>query len=148
MIRLYESSVKEESHAVKRSRNIRVGVAGWAISKDLADRFPADGTHLARYARRFTAVEINSSFYRPHRPATYARWAASVPSGFRFAVKLPRRITHLDRLSAPGAAPPSFLPGVGALGARLGVLLVQLPPSLAFAPDVAAGFFATLRDRF
>jgi uncharacterized protein YecE (DUF72 family) len=81
---------------------IYVGVAGWSISKEHAARFPVEGSHLERYAQVFNAVEINSSFYRPHRPQTYAPWAASVPDGFRFAVKMPREITHRRRGKARG----------------------------------------------
>jgi len=110
-------------------------------------RFPAAGTHLERYAAAFPAVEINSSFYRPHRPATYARWAASVPAEFRFAVKVPREITHRRRLIDVRELVDSFLAEVGALGEKLGPLLVQLPPSLTFAAPAAASFFATLRER-
>ena len=58
---------------------LHIGCAGWALPKAVQPAFPTEGTHLQRYATRFAAVEINSSFYRPHRPATYARWAASVP---------------------------------------------------------------------
>jgi ubiquinone/menaquinone biosynthesis C-methylase UbiE len=60
--------------------------------------FPEKGSHLARYAGRLPAVEINSSFYRRHKPATYAKWAGSVPDGFQFAVKLPKVATHERRL--------------------------------------------------
>src|SRR5579875_3870002 len=81
-----------------RSGTFRIGCAGWSLPKEHSDRFPADGTHLVRYAARFPAVEINSSFYRPHRPATYARWAASVPADFRFSVKVPKAATHERRL--------------------------------------------------
>jgi uncharacterized protein YecE (DUF72 family) len=124
-----------------------VGCAGWSLPREAQPLFPAEGTHLARYAARFPATEINSSFYRPHRPATYARWAATVPPGFRFAVKLPRTITHERRLA--DAEPPldAFLAEVGALGDALGCLLVQMPPSLAFAPAIAERFFAALRER-
>ena len=76
-----------------------VGCAGWSIPRQHAGYFPAEGSHLERYARFLPAVEINSSFYRPHKPATYARWAASVPDGFRFAVKVPKAITHERRLT-------------------------------------------------
>jgi uncharacterized protein YecE (DUF72 family) len=58
---------------------VMVGTAGWSIPPQHADRFRGEGSHLERYSQRFPAVEINSSFYRPHRPSTYARWAASVP---------------------------------------------------------------------
>src|SRR5690349_12428290 len=73
-----------------RVENVRVGCAGWSLPKEHADRFPAEGSHLERYAACFPAVEINSSFYKPHRPTTYARWAASVPPDFRFSVKVPK----------------------------------------------------------
>jgi uncharacterized protein YecE (DUF72 family) len=127
---------------------IRVGCAGWAIPAAHAARFPADGTHLARYAARLPAVEINSSFYRPHRPATYAKWAAAVPADFRFAVKVPRAATHERRLADAGDVLDRFLGEATQLGDRLGPLLVQLPPSLAFDAAVAEAFFADLRGRF
>lgn len=124
-----------------------IGTAGWSIPREHADRFPADGSHLERYARVFNAVEINSSFYRPHRTATYERWAASVPEDFRFAVKAPKAITHEQRLENASDPLERFLAEARGLGAKLGPLLVQLPPSLAFSAH-AAQFFATLRDRF
>lgn len=93
------------------------------------------------------AVEINSSFHRPHRRATYERWAASVPVDFLFAVKLPKTITHEARLVAVGAPLDRFLEESGGLGTKRGPILVQLPPSLAFDLGIAADFFALLRDR-
>ena len=73
---------------------IYVGTAGWSIPRMSAHRCPTAGTHLERYARLFHCAEINSSFYRPHAPATYAKWGASTPGEFLFAVKVPRLITH------------------------------------------------------
>ena len=81
-----------------RNDIIRIGTAGWSIPKSSAQEFDGQGTHLQRYAQCLPAVEINSSFYRPHKPETYARWAASVPAGFRFSVKIPKDITHTCRL--------------------------------------------------
>ena len=127
---------------------IRIGCAGWGIPTAQAAQFPGEGTHLARYARRFAAVEINSSFYRPHQPKTYAKWAASVPDGFRFAVKCPRAATHDLRLRGADEVVDRFASEVSALGDRLGPVLVQLPPSLAFDADVASAFFDHLRTRF
>ncbi|HEX3574988.1 MAG TPA: DUF72 domain-containing protein [Rhodopila sp.] len=127
---------------------IRIGTAGWTIPKQHAAGFPADGTHLHRYARRMHAVEINSSFYRPHQPATYARWAASVPPDFRFAVKIPREITHVRKLVSATDVLDRFLSEVAALGDRRGPLLVQLPPSLRFDPSVAGAFFDAFRAHF
>jgi uncharacterized protein YecE (DUF72 family) len=126
---------------------IRLGVAGWSIPKEHIDQFPAEGSHLDRYAARFPAVEINSSFYKAHRPTTYARWAESVPADFRFSVKVPKVATHERRLVDVDEL-DRFLTEVTQLGDRLGPLLVQLPPSLFFSADIAQGFFAALRDRF
>jgi uncharacterized protein YecE (DUF72 family) len=127
---------------------IYVGVAGWSIPKQHAGLFPSAGSHLERYAARLNAVEINSSFYRPHRPATYARWAASVPAGYRFAVKVPREITHRRRLAGATDLLGRFLGEAGELSDKLGPLLVQLPPTLKFDAAVATAFFTSLRDRF
>ena len=125
---------------------MHIGTAGWSLPRAWQGAFPSDGSHLARYAERFAGVEINSSFYRQHRRATYARWAASVPAHFRFAVKVPRAITHDQALVASDVMLEVFLEEVTALGDRLGPLLVQLPPSLTFDPDAAEEFFTTLRS--
>jgi len=93
-------------------------------------------------------VEINSSFYRPHRPATYARWADSVAEDFRFAVKVPKQITHERRLLDCEGLVDAFLSECSQLGKKLGCLLIQLPPSLAFDEAVAGAFFTALRDRY
>ncbi|HSX58644.1 MAG TPA: DUF72 domain-containing protein [Tahibacter sp.] len=124
-----------------------IGVAGWALSRDLQPQFAPGDSHLARYASRFDVVEINSSFYRPHRRATYQRWAATVPDEFRFAAKLPRTITHERRLVAATALLDAFLQEVGGLGEKLGVLLIQLPPTLAFDAPHVSTFLQAFRAR-
>jgi uncharacterized protein YecE (DUF72 family) len=127
---------------------LRIGCVGWSVRKEYAGHFPAGGSHLERYARTFNCVEIDTSFYRPHRPATYARWATSVPDDFRFAVKVPREITHFRRLKDVTEPLERFLGEAGALGEKLGPLLVQLPPSLAFDAASAGEFFEEMRKRF
>jgi uncharacterized protein YecE (DUF72 family) len=126
---------------------IRIGTAGWSIPRVAADAFPAEGSQLERYAAILNAVEINSSFYRPHRRATYERWAASVPEDFAFAVKLPKAITHEARLVAVAAPLDRFLEETGGLAAKRGPILIQLPPSLRLDASIAEDFFALLRDR-
>jgi uncharacterized protein YecE (DUF72 family) len=127
---------------------MHIGCAAWAIPKQHRNSFALEGSHLARYAQRFNAVEINSSFYRPHRRATYERWAASVPEDFTFAAKTPRQITHELRLADAEPLLDLFLGQVSGLGSKLGPLLVQLPPSLAFDPPTVRSFFTALRTRF
>jgi uncharacterized protein YecE (DUF72 family) len=127
---------------------VRIGCAGWTIPKTNAASFPQSGSHLGRYAQRFTAVEINSSFHRPHRRTTYERWSAAVPDGFAFSVKAPKEITHSLRLAHADAALDCFLEQATGLGSKLGPLLFQLPPSLAFEAQAAGSFFAGVRARF
>ena len=130
------------------ARPLLVGTAGWSIPKALSSAFASSGSTLERYASRFNAVEIDSSFYRPHQRKTYERWAASVPEGFRFAVKAPRQITHERRLLHAQALLDPFLDQIGGLGSKLGSVLFQLPPSLTFEDEMAGAFFATWRARF
>lgn len=127
---------------------IRIGCAGWSIPSRDAGLFQSGDSALARYATRFDLAEINSSFYKPHRATTYARWADTVPAHFRFSVKLPRAITHEARLAGCGPALDTFFGAAGALGDRLGCVLVQLPPSLVFDGRVASTFFAMLARRW
>ena len=125
-----------------------LGTAGWAIAKAHKPLFDENGSHLERYARVFNAAEINSSFYRPHRNRTYAKWAGSVPEGFRFSAKVPKTITHENRLLHAEALLKAFLGEVRGLGEKLGVLLVQLAPSHRFDTAAADAFFEAFRNEF
>lgn len=129
----------------------RVGTAGWTIPRQHQLLFSAlaEGekpSHLDRYASRLSCVEINSSFHRPHRHATWERWAAATPDDFRFAVKAPKAITHTAKLVNTGSALLDFFDAVRALGEKLGPVLIQLPPTLAFDEGLAREFLATLRE--
>jgi uncharacterized protein YecE (DUF72 family) len=126
---------------------LHIGIAGWAVPREHGELFPSVGTHLQRYSQRFNCVEINSSFYRPHRQTTYQRWADSTPDDFRFAVKAPKQITHAKRLRGAAFEMKQFTAEVTGLGRKLGVVLVQLPSSLAFADDEAVTFFKMAAER-
>jgi uncharacterized protein YecE (DUF72 family) len=126
---------------------IRIGTAGWAIPSRYQEMFDREGSALERYARLLNVVEINSSFHREHREQTYERWAASVPRGFRFSVKVPRALTHEGRLTADRQVLDRFVGEIRGLGGKLGVLLVQLPPSLAFDAAATTRFVKALRRR-
>ena len=124
---------------------IYIGTAGWSVPRASSHRCPSEGTHLQRYARLFPCVEVNSSFYRSHSPMTYSKWAASTSEEFRFAVKLPRLITHEQLLRRSQRPFEQFVTETNGLGSRRGPLLVQLPPSFAFDGRVAARFFEMVR---
>jgi uncharacterized protein YecE (DUF72 family) len=87
---------------------------------------------LGFYASRLPTVEINNSFYAMPKAAVLENWARLTPRDFRFAVKAPRRITHDASLKADLVADPVryLYEALGALGAKRGPVLFQLPPSL------------------
>lgn len=124
---------------------IAIGTAGWAIPRQNAEDAPGEGSHLERYGRTFPCAEINSTFYRPSRPSTWERWAASVPERFRFAVKVPKTITHEAGLACTREELQTFLEQARLLGNRLGPILFQLPPKLAFDSGVTRAFLTLLR---
>lgn len=110
--------------------------------------FPPGKSHLERYARILSAVEITSAFHRHHQLATYTRWAQSVGADFRFSVKIPKALTHHGSLVHTDSTElDQFLSEIAGLGRKLRVLLVQLPPSLEFVPADAGDFFTRLRQR-
>ncbi len=134
--------------AFSAAGRIWIGTAGWSIPRASAHRFAASGTHLQRYSSTLRCVEINSCFYRSHARATYTRWAAEARPAFQFAVKLPRTITHEQELRRARVPLERFLEETGGLGGKLGPILVQLPPALAFDTRVAGRFLDCFRARY
>ncbi len=130
------------------SARIRIGTAGWSLPQAVRERFPPGASHLERYARTFSCVEINSSFYRPHRRSTYERWSNSVPDDFAFALKMPKMVTHERRLAGCDGLLERFLDESAGLGEKRAILLVALPPSFAFDGALVATFFESLRERY
>ena len=120
---------------------VRIGTAGWKVPSLYNEVVPHAGSHLERYAQVLNAVEINSSFYRKHQRKSYQRWARSTPSDFLFSVKIPKAITHDARLANCEPLLDSFVEEVTGLGDKLGVLLVQLPPSFSFEKHLIDRFF-------
>jgi uncharacterized protein YecE (DUF72 family) len=127
---------------------IHVGCAGWSLPRAVQHEFDEGASHLQRYASRFDATEINSSFHRPHADWVWRRWGDSVPAAFRFSVKVPRTITHERRLVGCEQPLLAFLGEARLLGPKLACLLVQLPPSLVFDERQANAFLALLRLEF
>jgi len=127
---------------------LRIGTAGWSIPRLTSASFPTEGTHLERYARVLHCAEINSTFYRTSRLATYAKWAASTPDDFLFSLKAPRTITHESALAPAPQQLKDFLTQTSALVEKRGPILFQLPPKQAFNPTRAKAFLTLLRDLY
>jgi uncharacterized protein YecE (DUF72 family) len=107
------------------------GTSGFSYGEWRGTFYPADLPDtgmLGYYSGRLDSVEINNTFYQMPKPALLERWRDLVPPEFCFALKAPRRITHLQRLSGSAEAVELFLNAASVLGARLGPVLFQLPP--------------------
>jgi uncharacterized protein YecE (DUF72 family) len=122
----------------------RTGTASWSLP--IKPKEP--GSHLYHYSRTLECVEINSSFYRPHRASTWARWASETPADFRFSIKAPRTITHEAKLRNAQVLLKAFLEQIEPLQEKAGPVLFQLPPSFEFEPARAAEFLALLRTLY
>ena len=138
---------RSDQYDVKVMVSAYVGTAGWAIPRSYAGHFPISGSTLQRYAGVFPAVEINSTFHRQHRPTTYVRWSDQTPADFKFSLKLSKVITHERELLNVEEPLDEFMANAHLLGEKLGPILIQLPPSLSFDPDLATSFFQNVRDR-
>jgi uncharacterized protein YecE (DUF72 family) len=115
------------------AEKLLAGASGYSFKEWKGNFYPADMKPegmLAWYAARLPTVEINNTFYQMPKVAVLENWARATPDGFRFAIKASRRITHMARLKADTAADSlNFLyKNLGALGAKRGPVLFQLPP--------------------
>lgn len=125
-----------------------VGTSGWAYREWRGKFYPkglVQAKELGYLADRVATVEMNSPFYRLQTPEIYEKWLAQVPDGFKFSVKGWRGVTHFKKLRDTDQAVAKFFnSGPLSLGASLGPILWQLPPSLKFVPEVLGGFLGSL----
>lgn len=113
---------------------IHIGTSGWSYDHWADVLYPVGlpvGRRLAYYVGNFDTVELNASFYRWPRPATFASWRERLPDGFLMSVKAPRGLTHAKKLYSPEVWADRVGAGLHELGARRAVLLVQLGPGQA-----------------
>jgi uncharacterized protein YecE (DUF72 family) len=135
--------------AAKTSRgDIRIGVSGWTYKPWRGHFYPkglAQKRELAFAAGRFSALEVNGTFYGLQRPEVFTRWAEETPDGFVFAVKGSRFITHIKRLREVETPLANFLAsGLLRLGPKLGPVLWQLPPTFRFDAGLIRDFLGLL----
>lgn len=109
-----------------------IGTSGYNYPEWKGTFYPsglAAAKMLPYYSERFSAVEVNYTFYRLPTAAVVSGWAAATPPGFRFALKAPRRITHIAKLRDCESLLRTFLDAASTLGPQLGPVLFQLPPT-------------------
>jgi uncharacterized protein YecE (DUF72 family) len=130
---------------------IKVGIGGWTYPPWRGLFYPSDlpqSRELAYAAGELTAIEINGTYYRLQSPQSFTRWAAETPEGFVFSVKAHRATASRTRLAESGESVARFLAsGLAGLGAKLGPVLWQLPPTKPFDPTDLAAFLKLLPDR-
>ncbi|ATS23924.2 MULTISPECIES: DUF72 domain-containing protein [Xanthomonas] len=127
---------------------IRIGISGWRYARWRGTFYPvglAQRRELEYAAGCFPSVEINGSFYSLQRPDSFQRWHDETPEDFVFSVKGPRFITHMKRLrDCEQALANFFASGILRLGAKMGPILWQLPPTLRFDAALLDAFLGSL----
>ncbi len=127
-----------------------VGTSGYSYKEWKGEFYPeklSAKKMLEYYGERLNGVEINNTFYRLPKASVLETWASQVPEDFRFSIKASRRITHFTRMKEEAREPTEYLLStVETLGARLGVLLFQLPPNLKKDAERLSGFLDMLPE--
>jgi uncharacterized protein YecE (DUF72 family) len=114
---------------------VHIGTSGWSYNHWQGVLYPHDiplRDRLAYYVEHFQTVEVNSTYYRWPPDTTFASWQRRIPDNFLMTVKAPRGLTHATRLYAPERWLERVRRGMEILGQQRGVLLVQLPPDMAY----------------
>jgi len=128
-----------------------IGCSGWHYEHWRGFYYPQElpkAKWLSFYARQFTTVELNNSFYRVPSEKAFSNWRESTPEDFIFAVKVSRFITHIKRLRNLGTAVENFLSRAAFLKEKLGPLLYQLPPSMKRNDELLQNFLSSLAPRY
>lgn len=124
-----------------------IGTSGWGYKHWREIFYPLNMKpveYLNYYKDYFVVTEINTSFYHLPKPATVAEWMKTAPRGFKFCPKMSRFITHIKKLNDPDTALPRFFDVFDAYRSRLGPVLIQLPPNLAFHEEKVTAFYKAL----
>ncbi len=144
-----EASAQSPAASGTSAVRVLVGTSGWHYAHWKSRFYPPQAPAadwLEVYARRFSAVEVNNSFYHLPESATIDGWRTATPPGFVFAVKAPRSITHLRKLRNCEAALTTFLTRLERFGRKLGPILFQLPPHWHANPRRLEDFLALLPE--
>jgi len=117
---------------------LKIGCSGWSYQDWVGPFYPKDAQpsdYLRLYSNVFDAVEVDSTYYRNPSPLMVANWRRATPEGFVFTAKFPKKITHEKKLRDVGEQLERFYKSMSELREKLGVLLVQLPPSFNYKKD-------------
>jgi uncharacterized protein YecE (DUF72 family) len=136
---------------LNHKQQIRVGCSGWQYRHWRGDLYPAElptSRWFAHYSQTFDTVEINNSFYRLPEAETFAKWRDQAPSGFLYAVKASRFLTHMKKLKDPDEPLTRFFGRAQHLRSTLGPVLYQLPPRWPVDLPRFAAFLSALPRQY
>jgi uncharacterized protein YecE (DUF72 family) len=128
-------------------QTILIGTSGWTYNHWKNIFYPPDLPQrkwFSYYAGKFNTVEINYSFYRIPTPKTIEHWNTQSPADFHFAIKMNRQITHFKKLKNCKRETDLFFSVFQPLFSKIGIVLIQLPPTLGFDPERLLNFFNDL----
>jgi uncharacterized protein YecE (DUF72 family) len=133
---------------MRKIGDIRIGISGWRYPPWRGVFYPeklAQRKELEYASSKLTSLEINGTFYSLQMPSSFQSWHDATPSDFKFSVKGPRYITHIQRLRDAESPLANFLAsGVLLLGEKLGPFLWQLPPNFKYDPERIESFLKLL----
>lgn len=128
-----------------------VGTSGWSFPHWKGILYPEElspSDWLKYYSSNFNCVEVNSTFYRSFSASTYQKWANSVHEDFKFILKLPQEITHKKRLAGARNEILGFLDGLSLIAGKVGLILMQLPPSYKVVLSDFEESISLIREKF
>lgn len=128
-----------------------VGTSGWSFPHWKGILYPEElppSDWLKYYSGNFNCVEVNSTFYRSFSASTYRRWVSSVPEDFKFILKLSQEITHKKRLAGVHKEIMDFLNGLSSIAEKVGLILMQLPPSYKVVLSDFEESVSLIREKF
>lgn len=137
--------------ALQGRLKVYLGTSGWHYGHWRGIFYPADLKRekwLNFYSNYFNTVEVNATFYRDIKSSTFEKWYSSVNEKFIFSVKISRQITHFKKLRIDKILIDNFLKKVSTLKEKLGVILIQLPPSLRFDQSLIDEFLSLLDRKY
>jgi uncharacterized protein YecE (DUF72 family) len=131
--------VSRRNLKLESDKKLRIGCLSWSYPDWLGSFYPKgtkSNEFLRLYSKVFDIVEVDSTFYHSPRLSSIEEWKRKTPEGFRFTVKLSKKITHIAKLKDCARKFSEFENLVLPLKEKLGCIVVQLPPSLKFDSSV------------
>lgn len=134
-----------------KAGKLHIGTSGWSYKEWKEAYYPKElksTDWLSYYAKEFDCTEINASFYHLPQRKTIENWVNKVADDFKFCVKMSRYLTHMNKLSTPEEPLQRFFDVFDLMKEKMGPVLIQLPPSLAFHEEKTTYFYDLLKTKY